>query len=68
MFLPQFSGDLFSVLLVLPKELETGLQQALELCIGRGRNERAFERSVHRPVVCDFVGDISLVEGRAAEF
>ena len=59
---------MLGVLLMPLEYLETGLQQALELCIGRGRNERAFERSVHRPVVCDFVGDISLVEGRAAEF
>ena len=58
---------MLGVLLMTLKNLQAGPQQALELNVVRGGNERAFKRAVHGLVVGDFVGDIGLVECRAAE-
>src|SRR5674476_1318649 len=49
------------------ENLQAGLQQALELGIARRRNQQGLERAVDGLVVGDLVGDIGLVESRAAE-
>src|SRR4249919_3648257 len=57
----QPGGDVFGVLLVALKDLQAGLQQALQLgVVGRG-NELRLQRAVDRLVVGDLVGDIGLV-------
>ena len=58
----QCSGDLFGVLLMPLKNLEAGLQQALEVGIAGGRNERRLERAIYSLVICNFIGNVSLVE------
>src|SRR5713101_4127567 len=60
-------GDVFGVLLVALKDLQAGLQQALQLRVGRIRNERRLQRAIDCLVIGDFVGDIGLVELRALE-
>src|SRR3981081_2138289 len=49
------------------EDLETGLQQTLELEVAGGRDQRGLERAVHGLVVGRLVGGISLVEFRAIE-
>src|SRR3979490_1936512 len=49
------------------EDLETGLQQTLELEVAGGRDQRGLERAVHGLVVGGLVGGISLVEFRAIE-
>src|SRR3954452_15344633 len=63
----QLGGDVLGVLLMTLEDLQAGLQQALELGIAGGRNELSFQRAVDRLVIGDLVGDIGLVEGRAAQ-
>src|SRR6266436_5888132 len=63
----QAGGDVFGVLLVALKDLQAGLQQALQLRVGRIRNERRLQRAVDGLVVGDLVGDTGLVELRALE-
>src|SRR5450432_2747155 len=63
----QRRGDMFGMLLMALKNLQAGLQQALQFrVIGIG-NERGLQRAVDRLVIGDFVGDIGLVELRALQ-
>src|SRR5258705_7495442 len=63
----QASGDLFGMQLVALENLETSLQQALQLRVVRVGNKRCLQRAVDGLVVGHFVGDIGLVEFRALE-
>src|SRR5262249_40358510 len=56
-------GMLFMTL----KDLQAGLQKALQLGIGRRWNERGFERAVDRLVVGYLVVDIGLVKRRTVQ-
>jgi hypothetical protein len=58
---------MLGMLLVALENFQAGLEQALELGIAGRRNERAFERAIHRLVVGDFVRDVSLVKGGAVK-
>jgi hypothetical protein len=49
-----------SVPLVLPEELEAGLQPALEFGIAGQRSESPLKRAVHG--LCNFFGNVSLIE------
>ena len=53
---------MLGMLLVTLEDLEPRRQEILELRIARVRNERGFERSVHRFVVGNFVVRIGFVE------
>src|SRR5581483_4303336 len=64
----QLCCDVFGVLLVTLKNLQPGLQQALQLAIAGRRDQLRLQRVVDRLVVGNFVGDVSLVECGAAEF
>ena len=63
----QLSGDFFCLLLMSLENLEAGLQQALELGIASGRNERRLKCAIHSLMIRHLVGNISLIEGRAAK-
>src|SRR6266404_2317336 len=63
----QAGGDVFGMLLVALENLETSLQQALQLRLVRGWNKRCLQRAIDCLVIGDFVGDIGLVEFRALE-
>src|ERR1700693_6230728 len=58
----QAGCDVFGVLLVALKNLQAGLQQALQFRVAGIGNKRGLERAVDRLVIGDFVGDIGLVE------
>jgi hypothetical protein len=58
---------LLGVLLVPLENLESRLQQVLQLAVARGRDQCLLQGIVHRLVVGDLVIDICLVEGGAAQ-
>src|ERR1700682_3182865 len=58
----QRRGDVLGVLLVALKNLQAGLQQALQFRVAGGGNEQRFQRAIDRLVIGDFVGGIGLVE------
>src|ERR1700742_9991 len=64
----QFTGDVFGVLLMALKNLQAGLQQALQLGVAGRRDQRGLQRAVDRLVIGDLVGDIGLVEVGALQF
>jgi hypothetical protein len=55
------------MLLVALENLETSLQQALQLRVVRVGNKRCLQRAIDCVVIGDFIGDIGLVEFRALE-
>src|SRR5258705_10367857 len=63
----QAGGDVFGMLLVALENLETSLQQALQLRVVRVGNKRYLQRAIDCLVIGDFVGDIGLVELRVLE-
>ena len=54
----QLSGDFFCLLLMSLENLEAGLQQALELGIASGRNERRLKCAIHSLMIRHLVGNI----------
>src|SRR6516164_3598646 len=67
MSLLQTARDLLGMLLVALKNLQAGLQKALQLRVTGRRNQLRLKRAVDSLVVGDLVGDISLVERRATQ-
>ena len=59
---------MFGVLLVALKDLQAGLQQALQFRVAGVGNKRRLQRAVDRLVIGDFVGDVGLVEFDALQF
>jgi hypothetical protein len=63
----QLAYEFLGVLFMLLEELETSLQQALELGVLGGGNQRLFQRPIDGLVVGHFVLGVSLVEVRSAQ-
>src|SRR5438128_7544042 len=63
----QVSRDMLGVLLMALKDLQAGLQQALQLGIARRRDQLGLQRAVDGLVVGDLVGDIGLVVAGALQ-
>ena len=60
--------ELLSIVLMLFEKRKAVFQQALELAVLHGRNQRRFERSNDRQMVGNLVLGVSLVKGCAAQF
>jgi hypothetical protein len=59
-------GDVFRVLFVTLKYLQTGREKVLQSCIARIGNEHRLERIVDGLVIGDFIISVGFVKRRAA--